>query len=96
MVAVLRLPPRAHIPSWRAWLQQQQVPADVRETLDFGLATVESCDFGMVLQATGQTVRFNHTNQGSAACFGGEIWKVDLPLCPTTLAMPSYGPFRRT
>lgn len=84
MEAELRIPPGADIRSWRTWLQHQQVSADVRDTLDFGLATVESCDFGMVLQATGQTILFNHINQDSAACFGEGFLRVDLPLTSTS------------
>lgn len=103
MAAELCLPPGADVRSWRAWLQQQEVAEDVKETLDFGLATVESCDFGMVLQAqaitrggtTRHVVLFKHINQDSTACFGEGVSRVDLPQCPPTLPMPSHRPFRR-
>lgn len=79
-MAALCLPPCADVQAWRDWLQEQSLDAELKSTLDFTLATIESCTIGLVVEARGLSAACRSESRGSWANLGGGWQVVQLPL----------------
>ena len=66
--------------SWRDWLREQHMDPGLKTTLDFTLATVDSCSMGLVVEARGLSAACKSESRGSWANLGRGWRMVQLPL----------------